>query len=158
MVKNDLKRLEDTRKKHLRLFGPRSLDNVPPPLHQCVMPYGESLNGPDSPIPGTQGDFAQRAMRHFAVSVLENTACVNDPNEDADAVRKQSKTWRSPIQVSRSQKSDAEIIDIVPQLWDRSRGSSAKMLRVLRDEERISCEQGRFAKLFKEAKVRHGLQ
>ena len=48
--------------------------------------------------------------------------------------------------------SDEEIIKKIQQLWDKADGKSNKMLRVLRDEESIACEQGRFSRLFKLAK------
>jgi hypothetical protein len=42
-----------------------------------------------------------------------------------------------------------EIIDLVLRDWDVVGGRSSMMLRHLRDELRVACEQQRFAGLFK---------
>ena len=47
---------------------------------------------------------------------------------------------------------DDEMKIIIKKLWSRADGQVGRMLRVLRDEEKIACEQGRFATLFREVK------
>ncbi|MDP7386746.1 MAG: hypothetical protein QF593_12030, partial [Nitrospinota bacterium] len=62
---------------------------------------------------------------------------INTPKQHWDAVAASVADWRPPVKVQRVKKSDEEIIKLVPNMWDRAKGSSSRMLRVLRDEEEI---------------------
>ncbi len=157
MIAVDLSTLDSSELRFLRIFGPRDLDRLPEHLHPYVMPYGETFDGPQSPLPGTRSDFPQRVMRHFVQSVLPLSDVTDDPDHHRDTVVEISKDWTLPTQVTRQQRTDSEIIDLVPRMWERAKGSSGRMLRVLRDQELIACEQKRFATLFKIAKERHNL-
>jgi len=157
LISKDLCALNSVDQLRLRIFGPQDLSAIPGRLHMNVMPYGGTFDGPDSPIPGTKGDFAQRALRHFVEQILPANSSVSDPDQHIKAVRLVSADWQAPKKTQRAQKSDDEIIVLVQNLWDRAKGGSGRMLRILRDEEQVACEQGRFAALFKQAKEKHSL-
>jgi hypothetical protein len=157
MIAEDLKNLGKDDLARLRIIGPRDLTKILPQLHAYIMPYGETFDGPDSPIPGTRGDFAQRALHHFVKDVLPAVKSFNDPTQHRDLILHHAANWRAPIDVAREKRTDDEIIELVPRLWHRAKGSSGRMLRILRDQELVACEQGRFATLFKVAKERHCL-
>ena len=53
-----------------------------------------------------------------------------------------------PTNAPRTRKSDSEILNLIHRRWRRVEGRSGRMLRLLRDEEMIACEQGRFRRLF----------
>lgn len=157
LISEDLCALKLEGQLRLRIFGPQNLSAIPGRLHKNVMPYGVSFDGPDSPIPGTKGDFAQRALRHFVEQILPVNSSISAPEQHHEAIQLVSADWRDPTKIQRTQKSDDEIIDLVQNLWDRAKGGSGRMLRILRDEEQIACEQSRFAALFKQAKEKHSL-
>ena len=157
LIAEDLCALCPVDQLRLRIIGPQDLSAIPDRLHMNVMPYGESFDGPDSPISGTKNDFAQRALRHFIEQILPASPLIDDPEQHRKAITLVAANWQMPTRIQRAQKSDEEIIELVQSMWDRAKGSSGRMLRILRDQEQVACEQGRFAKLFKQAKEKHSL-
>ena len=63
LVKEDLLTTEMKGLKNLRIVGPRSEISLGHKLGNFLMPYNQGFDGPDSPIPGTKSDFAQRVER-----------------------------------------------------------------------------------------------
>ena len=61
---------------------------------------------------------------------------------------------RRPYLPQRERMSDQEILTVITQEWDKVDNSASRMLRILRDERRIACEQKRFSVLFKQARAR----
>jgi hypothetical protein len=57
----------------------------------------------------------------------------------------------------RERKSDEELMEIMDLNWGRARGQASLMLRVLRDDLLIACEQKRFAGLFRHLKERRAV-
>jgi hypothetical protein len=147
LVAQDLMSLEDRYLDRLRLIGMGIKDSCPSRLQRCLLPYNDRLDGPDSPIRGTRTDFSSRAMRHFIEAILpEHQTATLDHHKDA--VNRALSTWRRPKPVSRSPKTDGEIVDLIKKNWTAIGGQSSRGLRYLRDEERVACEQGRFRALF----------
>ncbi|MDA8637282.1 hypothetical protein N9L49_01535 [Rhodospirillales bacterium] len=157
MIANDILSMGSNDLSRLRIIGPRPSQNVPEQIAPIVMPYDDRLDGPDSPIPGTRGDFAQRALHHFCNLISSSEKKLGGLGADRDFVLSSLEGKRHPVHITRRSVSDAELIDLVLDLWGRANGRSSKMLRILRDEECIACEQGRFSILFKQAKELHGL-
>ena len=151
LVSEDLMSLSDSELKRVRLFGRKLTDVLSRPFHSCVMPYDERFDGPESPIPGTLSDSAQRAMRHFVQEILPK-ADGADVSHHRDLVTKAFDGIEFPTRPQRAAKSDNEIIGLIQDNWDRARGRSSLMLRYLRDVEQVACEQSRFRKLFEIAK------
>lgn len=157
LIRDDLGSLNDCELQRVRIVGIRPSNDVPHDLANLIMPYDERLDGPDTPNPGTRGDFAQRALHHFCCLILETGNQEGDQIAHAEMVRESLEGKRPPVHITRKSISDVDLINLVPHLWGRANGQSSKMLRILRDEELIACEQGRFASLFKQAKEVHGL-
>ena len=150
LIHQDLLTLSDNELKWIRLIGPLPSSNLHKRLRTVLMPYDDRLNGPDSPSPGTRTDFPQRAARHFVehVWLIHGDA---SPEKHSTWVEKSISAFRPPTVPKRHKLTDEELVKKIVKLWDRANGQSARMLRVLRDEESIACEQSRFSNLFKRA-------
>jgi hypothetical protein len=153
MVADDLAELHGRSIRRLRIFTLALPEAFPGKLRRAVMPYDDRLDGPDSERPGTRSDFAPRALRHFADRVLSKF-----PEGDLDAHRRAVNStlagWRRPKTPVRSRRTDAEMKALIRANWKAAGGRSGRMLRVLRDDLEIACEQSRFAKLFTEVSAR----
>ena len=57
-----------------------------------------------------------------------------------------------PIHVKRKILSNEDILQIIKSRWVDAKGSGARMLKILRHEENVACEQGRFANLYRQIK------
>jgi hypothetical protein len=145
LVHDDLAQVSPARAKSLRIFtsaaGARCL---PSHLQGCVMPYDDRLESVEG-FAGTQSDFAQRALRHF-VEVVQAT---DRSLEEARAAVATSLASRRRRQRSMGKRmTDAEILKVLEAQWTPHSGSSTRLLRYLRDEAQISCEQKRFSRLW----------
>lgn len=147
LVAFDLMQLNETQLSRVRIVGPQVDREYHVVLQSCLLEVDGRLNGPDSPILGTQGDFAQRAARFVYNEVMSR-----NPGGDIASHRRilsrKIANWRMAKQHKRQVMSDEEIKKKIAELWDVADGRSGRMLRVLRDQEQIACEQGRFKGLF----------
>lgn len=146
MVHDDLAQLSTAEAKQLRIFtSVAGAKLVPKPLASCVMPYDDRLESVRG-YAGTRSDFAQRALRHFA----EALQAASLPLHDARA-----KVYASligeprPQRISGKRVSDGELRQVLTAVWDQHDGSSTRLLRHLRDEARICCEQKRFSRIWR---------
>ena len=151
MVADDLSRLADRVEGRLRLFCAAPPSGLPGQLGAALMPYDSRLDGPDSPLPGTIADFAQRAMRHFVEVVVPGAPAGSDAATHRAGVERALTGLRSPASIHRARATDAEILELIARHWGRADGRSTRMLRLIRDELGRACEQGRFVRLFQEA-------
>ena len=153
MVADDLLALPERTRRQLRLFclAPRSA--LVNDLQPYLLPYDDRFDGSDSPKPGTRADFAQRALSHFVEVILPQTpgASIEEHVEATDRILAKLSPAETPM---RRKASDLEITHLIQQRWGHVRGQSGKMLRHLRDDLGIACEQGRFRDLFRAAKER----
>lgn len=145
LVQDDLALVTPARARFLRIFtSAAGAQCVPDHLQGSVMPYDERLESVLG-FAGTQSDFAQRALRHF-VEVLQAAAM---PLEEARGAVAASLVHRRRRQrITGQRMSDDEICKVLSAQWNRHAGSSTRLLRYLRDEARISCEQKRFSRLW----------
>jgi hypothetical protein len=150
LISEDLLSLEDRELDRLRLLGMGIWNACPSRLQNCILPYDDRLDGPDSPIRGTRTDFSSRAMRHFIESVLVERQ-VGSIEDCKNTVIRLLGRWRRPKSVSRPSKTDEEIVALIRRNWKAIKGKSSLGLRYLRDVENIACEQGRFRSLFHRA-------
>ncbi|WP_425985235.1 DUF6884 domain-containing protein [Ensifer sp. R-19] len=146
MIAPTLALLSDDLCNKLRIVGGRDVPDLDPRLEAFRLPYDDRFDGPDSPLPGTKADFASRAARHFAEEVLAKapTASTDDHRSLAEA---EMSTWRRPVAKAGVRMSDADLKSIVRARWASAGGRSTRLLRILRDELNVACEQKRFAKL-----------
>lgn len=151
MTADDLSALPVGVLARLRLFTRAPQARVAPALRPFVMPYDDRLDGPDSPVRGTRGDFAGRALRHFA----EFVACDEDDRsagEHGEAVAGVLGGWRKSPRFERQRLDDEAVLALIREHWEAKRGSTARLLRCLRDDLEVACEQGRFAKLARQVR------
>ena len=156
LVTSDLASLPPVARDRVRLVGPVTYQGLSPVLQPLWMPYDARFDGPNSPNPGTRADFPQRVARHFVEQIA-----VRDPV----ATPAQHRVWVNealatllPASIPRRQPLDDDaILTLIARCWDRAGGSAARMLRWLRDEEGVACEQGRLARLFKQIKQQRGM-
>lgn len=146
MAASSLVRLAESGLAELRIVTGTRREAVPPGLLPWLMPYDARLDGPDSPVPGTRADFAARAARHFAECVLAEDP-QGDARRHADRVEAILRAWRSPIGRAGRRRSDEELLALLRAHWDAAGGRSTRLLRVLRDDLGVACEQGRLAGL-----------
>lgn len=149
MIATDLASLHGRSIQRLRIFTLAAPGTLPAKLKLALMPYDNRLDGPDSDRPGTRSDFATRALRHFVDHVLSKSPRGNIDSHRR-AVAALLSQWRRPKTPVRKRRTDDELKALIRSHWRTTGGRSARMLRVLRDDLQIACEQARFAKLFKE--------
>jgi len=129
----------------VRLFTKDLPGGLPRALAAQWMPYDDRLDRLGDGLAGTQGDFAQRAMRHFAETFAGAAA---DVAADAARVREALAPVATPPRAERERLSDEELVALIRREWDVVAGRSGAMLARLRRELNVACEQGRFKDLF----------
>ncbi|SNB85249.1 hypothetical protein SAMN06265338_1485 [Rhodoblastus acidophilus] len=130
----------------LRIVGVNLKSILPQRLFAQILPYDERL---DAIFPGTRADFPQRAIAHFASEGLSGGSIV-DASEHQVWVENALAGHVRPERPERPRLSDDELMVLIER--HLSPGSSVgRLLRVLRDEERVACEQARFSRLYRRA-------
>ncbi len=146
MVAPDLLALGLPELEGVRIISRAAAETVHPRLRPLLIPYDERLEDARSPWRGTRADFASRAARHFAETVL-----AANPDGDAEAhrqaVERELAVWAQPTSQKRERKTDEEILALLRNHWDSVGGSGSRLLRLFRDDLMIACEQGRMAGL-----------
>lgn len=145
MVHDDLAHLSTAKAKHLRIFtSTAGARIVPGHLADCVMPYDDRLESVPG-YAGTRTDFAQRALRHFVEKLVAAELAIAEARAKVtSALARCPRPLRSP----GKRMSDDEIRQTLTAQWTQHAGSSTRLLRYLRDEARISCEQKRFSRIW----------
>lgn len=149
MIQSELAALSHAQQQRLRIFSsPAGLVDLPDCLQSQAMPYDERLEG--TALPGTRSDFPQRALRHF----VEVLGAVNLETEDARiaVIDAMSRSKRPEIPV-RDRRTDQQIIESLHANWHVYNGESSKLLRYLRDDALVACEQSRFKDLWHQVKA-----
>ena len=152
MLSPDLLALADKHLLKLRLFTRAPLEGIPDRLRQCVMPYDDRLDGPESLIRGTRSDFAGRALRHFSDYVLPGTEDFS-AQEHRRSVELAMAGWSFPVSVERGRLNDDQILGLLNKHWEEARGSTSVLLRLFRDKLNVACEQSRFATLARRVRM-----
>ncbi|MEX3639191.1 hypothetical protein [Paraburkholderia sp. BR14320] len=116
---------------------------VPEHARHVALPYDERLEG--SSYVGTRTDFPQRALRHFIEVLTGHELSVDDARASVSAAML---ALKKPVIPLRERKTDSEILTLLRKNWDRFDGASARLLRYLRDEALVACEQSRFRNLW----------
>lgn len=149
MISMDLETLDLLSADRLRIFtSKRGADFIPSHLVDCLMPYDERLEG-NSKYSGTRTEFPQRALRHF----VEELKIHNKPLQEArGAVLDSMSALSMPVIPIRARKTDEQIADLIRVNWVTCSGGSGRLLRHLRDQELVACEQSRFQGLWRKVK------
>lgn len=135
------------RLQRLRLFCKDPPEHLDQRLRAQWIPYDDRLDQIAGSA-GTQGDFAQRALSHFAKTFAAQPASAADHR---DAVLTSLAPLQAAARPNRDRQSDASLIALILQEWDAVNGRSGAMLIRLRRELDVACEQARFKTLFKQA-------
>jgi hypothetical protein len=156
MVAADMGGIADSDLERVRIFTRASRAEVAPRLRPVMMPYDSRFDGPDSPIAGTRSDFAARALWHFATKVLKR-APQGTAASHARAVRGIVSRFRDQQIPIRLRRSDEELLELITEHWSAAGGRKTRLLRILRDDLGVACEQARFNRLVALAEARASL-
>lgn len=148
MILTDLQHVSSSRREAFRIFtSPAGRDVLPSVWRDCVMPYDERLDGEGSRRRGTRTDFAQRAMRHF----VDDLRAAHLSLADARAAVTNALSGLSvPTFPLRRRATDTELLDLLRTHWHFQGGQSSRLLRFLRDDALVQCEQSRFRSLWQQ--------
>jgi hypothetical protein len=144
LISADIASLSAAAAARLRIFtSPHGRRVLSQQQDLAFIPYDERLESLPG-FAGTRADFPQRALRHFVSRVRGHlltgeAACV--------AVEQALSVCVAPTVPTRRRLSDDEVCALIRKGWEKCGGSGARLLRYLRDEELVACEQGRFAML-----------
>lgn len=146
LIQSDLLQIPSEILKNVRIFtspaGVKSLDSR---LRGLCLPYDERLNSVLSST-GTRNDFPQRALLHYLTHLNGKDLELEEGKKRVLKFLSKHKIRELPL---RKKKTDAEIVSILKKYWGPSKGSSSRLLRILRDDLKISCEQRRFSNLWR---------
>jgi hypothetical protein len=151
MIADELLELPVRSRARLRIFTLSPSSGLPEGLRPYVLPYDHRFDGEDAPVPGTRSDFAQRALGHFVDAVLSKHPG-GDFDGHAELVENLLAGFRPQRTQQRARLADQEISSIIHRHWKDAHGQSSRMLRLLRDDLGVACEQSRFRNLFRAAK------
>jgi hypothetical protein len=143
MVSKDLVGLSKKQLQKVRILGPRQQQDVAEPLQSQWMPYDARLNSSNSQFRGTESDFPHRALRHFAERVLVK----NPSGSSADHARQVQRSlapFKAYVRSRGQSATDEQLLRAIKKLWVRHHGRRTAMLRDLRDNSGLACEQKRF--------------
>lgn len=142
MVGESLDSLDPHVLTRLRIFGASLASVLPPSLHHALAPYDARL---EAILPGTRSDFSQRALHHFVGLVAREGG--QDRDADYAAVTDALAKVTAPERPRRPRRTDGELLELIAGRL-QSQFGVARILRALRDEEGIACEQSRFSRLY----------
>lgn len=143
MIEPDLLALPEALQIRLRII--QRADSELPQLAPWTVVYDERLEGGETHA-GTRSDFAARAACHFVEHIWPGRE-VDDVRAHNAAIETALSGWTPRMARVGSRRSDEELRAIVAAHWDAAGGRTTRLLRVLRDDLGIACEQGRFARL-----------
>ncbi|HRQ59804.1 MAG TPA: hypothetical protein PLN31_20510 [Azoarcus taiwanensis] len=146
LLRADLESIPAAAAEQLRIFTSEAgRTEVPERLSSCIIPYDDRLECV-SGFNGTRADFPQRALRHFVERLRGHTLSQADGQ---DAVLTSLSSLQRRALPERVRASDDEIRALLREQWAACAGSSTRLLRYLRDDAKVSCEQGRFRALWR---------
>ncbi len=145
MVATELETLPQSQLQRIRIFSSTSgTQHLSQRVKAQVMPYDLRLEA--TRFAGTQSDFPQRAMRHFVDELGGHELSLSE------SIRKVAASMH-PLQVRtppvRQRLTDDEIMSMLKAQWNRHDGAGGRLLRYLRDEALVACEQSRFKILWR---------
>jgi hypothetical protein len=144
MVGNDLAKFAPNDRQRLRIFGQSLSAVLPANIHEQIMPYDGRL---EAVLPGTRTDFAQRALSHFA-----GLRTSGNLDSDRSVVERALSGLEAPNPIKRPRAANDQILAAIRRHLAKTEGVRA-ILRLLREEDRIACEQKRFTRLYRLARA-----
>jgi hypothetical protein len=152
MIASDLALIDPNQHANLRFFTSiAGAKFLPSALKSFVMPYDERLEG----IPqhnGTRSDFPQRALKHFVTNLQAQDHPLGEAKYRVASAMESSQLRANPV---RTKASDAQIAELILGNWKVYGGSATKLLRFLRDDAKVACEQSRFSGIWRKVLAQH---
>lgn len=147
MIASDLLLIEEEKHENVRVFTSLAGAKEIPVKHRpIVMPYDERLEGIKKHN-GTRSDFPQRALKHFVTDLNAQSYSLKKAKSLVQTAMASAQARTSP---SRIKATNEQIANLIIKNWKDYGGSSSKLLRFLRDEAKVSCEQSRFSGIWRE--------
>ena len=146
MVARDLAGLPAKTLKTVRIIGPRHREEIDVRLQENWLPYDARLDSPNTGMNGTASDFPHRALWHFVSNVLPNNTGGSNQRH-VEAVENALSKFEAYVRPRGQNTSDDDVISAISTVWKKHSGRRASILRELRSELNIACEQSRFRKL-----------
>jgi hypothetical protein len=113
------------------------------------MPYDDRLEGIAN-HDGTRTDFPHRALKHFVTQLQGHKLQATLAKA---SVKRAMDNSSERIVPKREKATDKQIVDLIRANWNDYDGSATKLLRYLRDEALVACEQSRFSALWRMTKA-----
>lgn len=154
MIASDLAGLPAAHRARLRIATRAPLRDIAPALHPYVLPYDDRLDGVDG-YAGTLNDFAGRAARHFA-GLVSRMGGQGDIRAHEASIQEALSPYRIRVLPERQSLSNEAILDLIRDHWEAGKGQTGRLLRIVRDELRVRCEQSRFAGLVQRVREEKG--
>ena len=150
MVAEDLRSVPEHAADRLWILTSRAgVVCLPSHLQARVLPYDERLEHVQGHA-GTATDFPQRALRHLVEVLRGHRLSFDEAKLVVQAALGNPGKIEAP---SRARATDAQIQELLRAQWTAQKGSSTKLLRFLRDEAQVACEQGRFRDIWRSLKA-----
>jgi hypothetical protein len=143
MVARELADLPPRTLRTLRIIGPRRREDIDESLRNNWLPYDARLDSPRTGINGTASDFPHRALRHFVLHVLPKNSRGSSQSHAAD-VEKALSGFKAYVRPRGQNTSDDDVTLAILAVWKKHGGRRTSILRELRSELNIACEQSRF--------------
>lgn len=152
LLKEELTKCTLPQQSRLRFFGKILPSSLPSQLIKNWMPYDDRIDSIGEAFSGTQSDFPQRALRHFASKVLINS--VDSTVEKHRAMVLDALSYGVHRERPRRQRlTDPQIAKVILNNWKKGKGQSSLLLRILRDDLNTACEHKRFTRIFYSVKA-----
>lgn len=155
LLQDELQNCPAHQQHRLRFFGKKLNSALPAFLYGNWMPYDDRLDCAGPGYSGTQSDFAQRALRHFVTEVLNK-----QPDRDANMHRSMVLESLSPLDrreiPKRQRLNDQDISNAIQSNWESGKGQSSALLRIIRRDLGVACEQSRFREIYRTVKNKIG--
>jgi hypothetical protein len=148
LIREELLQVTPEQSARLRFFGKNLEQFLPASLARSWMPYDDRLDDAGKGYSGTQTDLAQRALRHFVREVLlngDNSACSTTHRSLVLASLANLRVRETP---KRMRLDDEGVGTAIRDNWVRGKGQSSELLRILRRDLGIACEQSRFQLIY----------
>ncbi len=151
LIRDDLWRADPKKLKNTFIFtSPYGKTKVPTEWRHHCLSYDERLEDKKSGYNGTRSDFSQRAFRHFIEHLELHESSIETAQKKVLACMRR---LNIPTPPERKKVQDEEIIRQIKKNWRKHSGHANKLLRHLRDDLLISCEQSRFRRLWNEIRI-----
>jgi hypothetical protein len=146
ILSDELVNLSVREQKRLRFFG-KLKSILPATISKNWMPYDDRLDSAGPTYKGIQSDFAQRSLHHFVTEILSKNK-KGSLQTHHSMVLKSLHPFKKIETPKRLRLSDEEISKAILKSWKEGKGQSSKLLRIIRRERNIACEQSRFKNIY----------